>query len=373
MYNNGKCNSVQFGSVGYIKKIYKDKYQVDLTSLFTRKRKSGFILRNELFWGNLDSHIGSGEKYLATGDIVYISNDLLINKIGNVSSNDTSILITNRCNQDCIMCAQGGNDDNKNDSVTNEICSIVAEIYLKKKVPIIGISGGEPSLCLNQINQLLAKCSKGKFSPAIEILSNSALFENEDSVKNLEKIKNMSFHIPLYSDSERIHNAIVRRKHFYKTIKGIYNLAKYRYAIEIRNVIMKCNYERLPNWAEFISHNFPFVCHVAIMGLEPMGNALSNIKKIWIEPAETINELSSAIQILNRAQINVSVYNYPLCLLPPKLRDYYAPSISDWKRLYINECHKCQKKNICCGIFISQEKYHSKFIKPIIGEYIEDL
>ena len=77
--------------------------------------------------------------------------------------------------------------------------------------------------------------------------------------------------IPLFSDIADDHNRIVGAKTFYKTIQGLYNLALFHQRIGLRIVVHRKTYKRLPQFADFIYHNFPFVSQVAFMQMEITG------------------------------------------------------------------------------------------------------
>ena len=313
-------------------------------------------------------HFPQNDSDLNNGDILHIFSDGNAKRLYNLNSNDVTLLFTEDCNHNCIMCAQA-NDYHKNEKALQNMNQVLIDILVKKKVPIIGISGGEPTLKLDYLIDKIKYINHKSPKTKIEILTNATVFSHKPNAQKLidNNCHNVSFHVPLYSDSERKHNEIIQRNNYYKTIKGIYNLAQYRYPIEIRNVVTKLNYLRLEQWADFIGKNFPFCFHVAIMGLELTGNAKKNINEIWIEPENAITNIKYAVNILDRADLFTSIYNYPLCLLPKELRTYYASSISAWKQKFLPECNNCRKKNICCGIFNSCEDYLS--IKAIEEEH----
>ena len=66
---------------------------------------------------------------------------------------------------------------------------------------------------------------------------------------------------------------------YYETITGLFNLASYGAGIELRIVINKLNFMRLPQLAEFIQKNLPFVEWTAFMGMEYIGYAVKNENK----------------------------------------------------------------------------------------------
>ena len=117
--------------------------------------------------------------------------------------------------------------------------------------------------------------------------------------------------------------------------------------------------------ADYIYKNFPFVSHVAFMGMEIEGYAKDNYEDIWIDPKKYAEQISFAAWSLYRRGINVSIYNLPLCLLPKKSWRFARKSISGWKNDYLDVCEKCNVKEDCCGIFTTSGKFQSNSIKPI--------
>ena len=152
---------------------------------------------------------------------------------------------------------------------------------------------------------------------------------------------------------------------FYKTVQGIYNLAQFGQQIGIRIVIHKQTYQRLPQLADYIYHNFPFVTQVAFMQMETIGLAETNLKDLWIDPYDYNNELKEAILLLNDRGINTYIYNTQLCILPPELRSFAKRSISEWKNIYLPTCNECSLKCNCGGFFSTNNNNVSRHIHKI--------
>jgi len=76
---------------------------------------------------------------------------------------------------------------------------------------------------------------------------------------------------------------------------------------------------RLTKLAKYIYKNLPFVEHVTFMGLEHQGYTPFNIEKLWIDLVYYMDELEDAVSFLSNKDMNVSIYNSQLCLLPKKL------------------------------------------------------
>lgn len=296
-------------------------------------------------------------------DVIAISPQGTITVLFSKQSNDNALIVTDRCNCSCIICPQNLPAVTK--SLLDDNLRVID--LIPKDAKVIGLTGGEPTVVPEELLQIIGRCRKRLPDTRLEILTNGIALENIELVRNMLTLKNsgISFHIPLYSDDEHIHNQVTGANSFYRTIKGLYNLARYDQQIEIRAVVTKINYRRLPQWATFIARNFPFACHTAIMALEPTGHALTNLSAVWIDPNETLEELSQAIRILNRADMPVSLYNYQLCILPESLRKYARQSISDWKNIYLPICRGCAIKKLCGGFFASQVNCHIAHIHPI--------
>jgi His-Xaa-Ser system radical SAM maturase HxsC len=164
---------------------------------------------------------------------------------------------------------------------------------------------------------------------------------------------------------DSLHDQIVASKGaFWDTLEGLFNLARLGIPIELRTVVIKPNHIRLAEWAEFVYRTFPFVVHVAIMGLEPIGLAASNIDSLWIDPVDYEVQIRKAVQILHRRNMNVSIYNHQLCTLPKELWPFARKSISEWKNIYMAECENCSKITVCGGFFHSGYTWRSKGITP---------
>jgi hypothetical protein len=100
------------------------------------------------------------------------------------------------------------------------------------------------------------------------------------------------------------------------------------------------------------------------MGMEITGLALDNYETVWIDPNEYRDEISRAVRVLSRADMNVSIYNVPLCLTEKKSWNFARQSISGWKNDYLPICEGCSVKSKCCGIFTTSGLHQSPYIFP---------
>lgn len=287
----------------------------------------------------------------SVGDIILYSN-YLISTLYYSKSKHNALFLTEKCNNNCLMCSQPPINDENTDSLF-VINNLLLEL-LPKDIETIGITGGEPTLFYNQLILLLERTLQILPDVSIHILSNGRSFNDFEKVSQLASLNkaNIVVGIPLHSDIFFEHDFITQVKgSFNQTMKGLYNLTSYGIRIEIRIVINKQNYRRLDNISDFVYKNLPFVEHIAFMGLEYIGNAMDNYGLIEVSPYDYMEELASSILKLKRWGLNASVYNVPLCMLKPTIFEFAKKSISDWKQKYSDECDQCVLKNNCCGLF----------------------
>lgn len=297
------------------------------------------------------------------GDVVVINKNGEIIFVYEINSNHNALMATERCNHRCIMCPQPPILQEKDKTPFNlQLISL-----FDKNTQEIGITGGEPTLIGDNLFVLINHIKKELPQTAISILSNGVKFADKEYAMKLAKCRHhdLQIDIPLFSDIAEEHNRIVGAKTFYKTIQGLYNLALFRQRIGLRIVVHKQTYKRLPQFADFIYHNFPFVAQVAFMQMETTGLAKENFKDLWIDPYDYNEELREAVLLLADRGMKPYIYNAQLCVLPEDIRCYAQQSISDWKDIYIEECDGCTLKGQCAGFFESSRQAHSSHIRKI--------
>ncbi len=363
------------GIVKNIDKIILGKYSTH-NSIF-QNNKVLFCNKKPLFNCGINAYIvPKGKSFKTDKPIIEVENNppFIENDIINISPNglatvvweaDTphhALYVTDVCNSKCIMCPQiEGASTHYNE------CIQILDLVDTKNVSNIGITGGEPTLNINKLVEVLEKIAKKSPNQKVHILTNGRNFSRIDVVEKLACIRNIdiSYGIPLYSDIAEEHDYIVGVEGaFNETIQGIYNLGKYNQKVEIRTVILRQNYKKLRELATYIYRNIPFVTHIALMGMEYHGNAESNYDLVSIDPIEYKTELFEAVREYVRYNMIVDVYNTPLCLADSRIKEFCRDSISTWKKSYLPQCENCSEKEPCSGVF-ETSFMHSENIKPI--------
>ena len=305
--------------------------------------------------------------HLNEGDLVVANQDGNIKTLYRVNSFHNTLLATERCNSNCLMCSQPPRDRND----IQRLYSIYEQMIpmIPKDCFELMISGGEPTLMGELFFQLLELIKNNLPETEIHVLTNGRSFAWNNLAERLAGLnyKRMMLGIPVYADYYQLHDYIVQAKDaFNQTILGIHNLARYDQRIEIRVVLHQQSIPRLTKLARYIYKNMPFVEHVTFMGLEYVGYTPHNIDKLWIDPHDYMEELGESVEFLAGQGVHVSIYNSQLCVLPESLWKYARKSISDWKQSYLPECERCSKLNDCGGLFTWNLKKHSEYIRPFV-------
>ncbi len=281
-----------------------------------------------------------------------------------IHSNDNTLFTTEQCNNHCIMCCQPPRKIDDIDHYYQQ--NIKRVLSAPKDLPLIALTGGEPTLMGDKLFSLIRLIREQLPNTEIHILSNGRKFADPEYAKALKLAgdNKVMVGVPLHSDYEKDHDIIAGSKGAYnETILGLYNLAMQGIAIELRIVMNKLNYMRLPQMATFIHKNLSFVTWTAFMGMERVGFADTKSTHIWIEPIEYIPQLCQAVQLLDDFRHEVVIFNIPLCLLPEQYHPFAEKSISDWKNKYTDCCEQCRLKEQCCGFFATSTQLYTG-IKP---------
>lgn len=302
---------------------------------------------------------------LHDGDIVCMEQNGQIIRLWDLKSRDNIIFMTNHCDCKCLACPQPSDQDP--DGLFAQNRWILTHIKRTRDLSI-AFTGGEPTLNIEELVALLKICRKRFPSAAISLLTNGRRLSNFEYVKKISDANNnnLTYCVSIYGDVDEIHDLCVGAKGaFQETVRGLHNLARLNQKVEIRVVIIRNNYRRLLQIAEYIYRNFPFALHITFMGMESTGRAWDNIREVWVDPFEYVTQLRDAIQHLNRRYLHASIYNLPFCLLPRPLWRFSHDSISDWKKSLLPICDPCVLREKCAGFFATSH-IQSSYINPIL-------
>ena len=282
-----------------------------------------------------------------------------------LSSKHNFLLVTERCNNYCLMCSQPPKsiDDGW---LMDEIEDTLP--LIDPTTPSLTFTGGEPLTEWRRFFGLLGLTRDLLPDTAVHVLTNGRAFASPDVASAWAAVGHpkLSAGIPIYAAVDHIHDYVVQAKGaFDETVLGVLRLKDHGQRVEIRIVLHAITAPRLRETCSWIARNLPFVDHVALMGLENTGFAIANDDLLWIDPLDYREQLAAGVDVLSTAGVNVSVYNLPLCVLDVNVRPFAVQSISDWKNAYVEECEGCSVRRDCAGFFSSGRPKFSRGIAAI--------
>jgi His-Xaa-Ser system radical SAM maturase HxsC len=263
------------------------------------------------------------------------------------SSKYNSLLVTERCDQLCVMCSQPPKPRHVDLFPLLERAAVLAP----ERATLV-LTGGEPTLFKDDLFHFFDTVSAKRPDLRFQVLTNGQHFEDGDAGRLTRLAATVLWGIPLYASSAELHDAIVKKGGAYQRLgQSLALLAKAGSQIQLRTVAMANNVAGLPELARFITSQVPFVATWAIMQLENIGYGRQNWANLFFDNSQDFGPIGSATDIARAHGIDVSLFNFPLCTVPLAYRTHAVASISDWKRRYLSGCESCALRQSCGGFF----------------------
>ncbi len=262
-------------------------------------------------------------------------------------SQHNSLLVTERCDQLCVMCSQPPKKAHYDVFPLLERAANLAP-----PGAMIGITGGEPMLFKEQVFRLLRATLEARPDLQFHVLTNGQHFDADDK-PTLETLgASVLWGIPLYASHSGMHDKIVGKDGaFQRLFESLGVLARAGASIELRTVLMIPNAGELPSLARHLAVHTPFIGFWAIMQLENIGYARRDWSQLFYDSSIAFSPVATAVDIARARGLSVSLYNFPLCTVPDAYRSYARASISDWKQRFLPLCSGCTAREQCGGFF----------------------
>lgn len=290
----------------------------------------------------------------------------------NNDSVDNAILVTNRCNSNCLMCPTAEAVRRKKEDYDADTL-IALTSHFPKDAPHITITGGEPFLIKKELFKVLAFLKNNLPETSYLLLTNGRAFCSKEFAELFYETApyDTILGIPLHGYNAETHDAITQSKgSFDQTYSGLKNLLNLGAKVELRIVVSALNANFVTEIANLIVSAFPSVLCVKFIGLEMTGNAAKNKDSVWIEYHTAFISSKNAIDILINNSIDVGIYNFPLCAVDKKYWNICEKSISDYKVRFAPMCDICTVKDACGGIFSGTIRLAKENVVPVTGDYL---
>jgi len=278
-----------------------------------------------------------------------------------------TIAIWNKCNNNCLMCTNP--PDYKNGGGYDYEDLVIRYKNLSEKETEIQLTGGEPTLhphFFDFLEFLRKKCPEAK----ITLITNGRLFDHPDFTKKCLAIGNINFQISLHGPNEVLHDKITGVKgSFEETVRGIQNILNFRSQnseLELRIVMHKPTLPHIGKIYQFMIKNFPKAERIVFIFMEMEGMAGVNIKRTGIRFEDALPYLKELFGYFKTSPIEIRLYHFPLCVLPPKFWPYIWRTLPFEEVIYLPICERCEYKTYCLGIHKLYPQYMgTKEFQPI--------
>lgn len=283
------------------------------------------------------------------------------------ASADNAILVTNKCNSNCVMCPTAELIRRGNEEYTADELIETAK-HFPSDATHITITGGEPFLIKKDIFKLLSFLKFNLPDTSYLLLTNGRAFCNKEyaNLLKLTSPADLQIGIPLHGYDSKTHDYITNADgSFEQTYIGLKHILAVGAKVELRIVVSRINIEFISKIVALIVKEFNRIFCVKFIGLEMTGNAARNADAVWIDYPTAFQKAKNGIDILIKNGIDVGIYNFPLCAVERKYWNICEKSISDYKVRFAPVCDECTVKDACGGLFSGTLRLAKKDLKPI--------
>jgi His-Xaa-Ser system radical SAM maturase HxsC len=281
------------------------------------------------------------------GDVVLVQPDR-IERLIRARSKHNTLLVTERCDQLCVMCSQPPKKTHVDRFELLEQACLLAGDGM-----VIGITGGEPTLYKDQLFGLVERVIEARPDLQFHVLTNAQHFEPEDITRlRTAAFRHVTWGVPLYASAADLHDEIVGKAGAFERLQRSFaTLLSAGARIELRTVLLTKNATELSRLATFIGARLRFIEAWSIMQLENIGFARRRWRDLLFDHASDFSPVAEALNQAILHGVRAQLFNFPLCTVPAQYRAMAVASVSDWKRKLAGACATCRATDQCSGFF----------------------
>lgn len=287
-----------------------------------------------------------------------------------IEPDDICLYVTEACNSNCIMCPMSNATRKRGLSIPTQDWDKLAD-----QIPInaehLTITGGEPFLSYQFLLPVMEKIHAAFPFLPILILTNGRALSLSELQRHLKPLISPLDHyaIPIHAAEPVLHDMITQAPgSFYQTWKGIQFLSSTKAQVEIRIVAHRYNLSHLSDIFTAVVDSKCRISEINLIAMEMTGSAAKNRTDLWVDYASIYDHASAGIRYAVEHEIDVGLYNFPLCMLPHEAWPLSKNSISSWKVRYNPGCENCNVLNACGGMFYSVQELKLCNTRPLVGE-----
>lgn len=283
------------------------------------------------------------------GDVVIVDPGAgRVERVLRSGSGHNTLLVTERCDQLCVMCSQPPTKTHVDRFALFEQACLLAE-----PGSLIGVSGGEPTLYKQDLLGMVERVLERRPDLEFHVLTNGQFFAADDVARLRSPVYGrVSWGIPVYAADAALHDRIVGKEGaFGRLEESMAVLCRAGARVELRTVLVADNVAALPALARYVARRLRFVEAWSIMQLENIGFARARWASLFVDHGSDFGPIAAAIDHATLFGVRAQLFNFPRCSVPLPWRGLARASISDWKRRYAEACSPCRERSACSGFF----------------------
>lgn len=254
------------------------------------------------------------------------------------------VRLMSRCNEKCLFCMV---EDEIQQSTDVDYTQAVAQIEMHPPSTHIEFFGGEPTIYPRFLDLLTVARKRGH---PCSVASNVRIFHSEKYTQSVAALGSGDIYIrtSLYGDSESLHDYYTATPRSYQqTTRGIQNIVQAGFACQVNIVILKENYQRLPEITRQVyAWGVRRIKFGNLIGLDTCHAHAAQL-------AQISPYLCEAIAVAEALGMKVTVEKTPICLIGGRV-DLVSTErvLGQWPRVYAQTgaCKACLVRPWCDGL-----------------------
>ncbi len=253
------------------------------------------------------------------------------------------------CNNACISCAKRLDEQGR---LTLDQLIGRLDAVKPKKEDFIEISGGEPTLRQDLLE--LFHHIKTAYGSNLILLSNGRRFKDSSFAESIKATGIDRVMTTFYGAEPALHDAITARPgSFSDTLEGLKNLEELGLPISVKTIILRQNYQQLPEFVDFAYDTFPSAW-VSLHGLIMRGQASDNKEAIVARYADVKPFVERSLDRAISRGKNLGVFIIPTCIIDPCYWDHLSVN---WKQITNTMVYISPEEMVIGNLDVAQPDY----------------
>lgn len=287
-----------------------------------------------------------------------------------VEPDDACLYVTEACNSNCIMCPMSRDSRKRGTSMPEDQWEKISEM-IPNDTRHITITGGEPFLESEKLFRAMETINETFPYSEVLVLTNGRAFALPSIRQKVEPLitAQYCFAVPLHAPDSSLHDQITQSPgSFDQTMAALRFLSTTQAQIEVRIVAHKLNLNKLSDTFKMLASTCARITVINLIGMEMTGCAAANRNELWVDYQTVCSKAENGIRYAVLHGIDVGLYNFPLCTVPPQFWPLVKSSISPHKVRYDESCKACKEHNACGGMFYSTHALGLCKVNPFVKE-----